>query len=120
MEPGMGIEPTTPALRKPCSTADLPRPAPARGRSRRPGTLPHAPCRRPPVDARGRPLSSGPVHYHVDGYNLAHWLAGGDDDMQPLALRKLLTAALRARVPRDAESVHVYWDVRRPSPGLPS
>jgi hypothetical protein len=59
------------------------------------------------------------VHYHIDGYNLAHWLAD-DDDLQPHALRALLIGALRPRLPRDAESVHIYWDVRRPSPAIPA
>lgn len=59
------------------------------------------------------------MHYHVDGYNLAHWLAG-DDDLLPLELRQLLNAALSARVPQDAESVHVYWDVRNPAFGIPA
>jgi hypothetical protein len=59
------------------------------------------------------------VHYHVDGYNLAHWLAG-DDDLLPLEMRQLLNAALSARLPADAESVHIYWDLRNPAPGIPA
>ena len=60
-----------------------------------------------------------PVHYHVDGYNLAHWLAG-DHDLLPLAMRELLNRALSSRVPGDAESLHVYWDVRTPNPAIPA
>lgn len=59
------------------------------------------------------------MHYHVDGYNLAHWLAG-DDDLLPLEMRQLLNAALSARIPPDAESVHIYWDVRNPDPAIPA
>lgn len=58
------------------------------------------------------------MHYLIDGYNLAHWLAD-DDELEPAELRALLLGALARRVPADAESVHVYWDVRRPHPAIP-
>jgi hypothetical protein len=58
------------------------------------------------------------VHYLVDGYNLAHWLAR-DDTLHPDQLRERLLAALRGRLPHDARKLDVYWDVRRPSPSIP-
>lgn len=54
------------------------------------------------------------VHYLLDGYNLAHWLAGGRD-LDPAGLRDLLLRELVDRVPRDAQSVRIYWDVADPS-----
>jgi hypothetical protein len=63
------------------------------------------------------------VHYLIDGYNLAHWLAQGlaqDDDLDPEQLRELLLEALERRVPADAESLRIYWDVRRMHPGIPA
>ena len=53
--------------------------------------------------------------YLLDGYNLAHWLANGRE-MRPEQLRGLLLTRLRGRMPRDAERVSAYWDVRS---GLP-
>jgi hypothetical protein len=58
------------------------------------------------------------VRYLLDGYNLAHWLLR-DDDLAPDQLRARLLAALRTQLPRDAQQVDVYWDVRRPSPSIP-
>ena len=52
-----------------------------------------------------------PVHYLIDGYNLAHWLAG-DDDLEAEALRALLLGHLSFRRPRDAETITIYWDSR--------
>jgi len=52
------------------------------------------------------------VHYLLDGYNLAHWLAGGTD-LVPEQLRTLLLEHLATRVPADALSVRIWWDVRR-------
>ncbi len=52
-----------------------------------------------------------PVRYLLDGYNLAHWLADGDD-LQPEALRRLLLDALARRRPRDARSITIYWDAK--------
>ena len=57
------------------------------------------------------------MHYLLDGYNLAHWLAAGED-LEPLALRDLLLSRLVDRRPKDAESLRIYWDVRRPGPGI--
>jgi hypothetical protein len=51
------------------------------------------------------------VHYLVDGYNAAHWLAG-DADLGPGQLRALLTARLQARQPPDAEAITIFWDSR--------
>jgi hypothetical protein len=51
------------------------------------------------------------VHYLLDGYNLAHWLAG-DRDLGPEALRELLLAALAERRPRDARELTIFWDAR--------
>ncbi len=58
------------------------------------------------------------MHYLLDGYNLAHWLAG-DEDLRPEQLRARLLGALAGRLPGDASEVHIYWDVRRPSPMIP-
>ena len=127
----MGIEPTTSALRKPRSTAELPRREagklpqvrplqphpPGTGRLPPPGTPRQNPFDlRPQVRHLDRDHS--PVHYHVDGYNLAHWLAG-EHDLLPSGLRELLNRALSSHVPGDAESLHVYWDVRTPNPAIP-
>ncbi len=57
--------------------------------------------------------------YLIDGYNLAHWLLR-DDELPPAQLRARTLAALRPALPGDAEDVHVYWDVRRPSPAIPA
>lgn len=59
------------------------------------------------------------MHYLLDGYNLAHWLAPGDHDLEPRQLRELLLGQLAGRVPGDASSVAVYWDVRNMHPGIP-
>ncbi|MFT7462151.1 MAG: hypothetical protein ACI9EF_000488 [Pseudohongiellaceae bacterium] len=61
----------------------------------------------------------GPVNYLIDGYNLAFWLAG-DDDLEPLEMRELLLGRLRSACPKDASSLHIYWDVRRPNPSIPA
>jgi hypothetical protein len=55
------------------------------------------------------------VKYLLDGYNLAHWLLR-DDELSPDQLRAGLMSVLRQSLPADATEVHVYWDVRRPSP----
>ena len=57
--------------------------------------------------------------YLVDGYNLAHWLAG-DEDLGPQELRERLHAALAGRRPPDAEELHVYWDVKSRDPAIPA
>ncbi len=59
------------------------------------------------------------MHYLIDGYNLAFWLAG-DDDLDPHQLRELLLGKLATSRPPDAESLHIYWDVRRPNPAIPA
>ena len=62
------------------------------------------------------------LDYLIDGYDLAHWLASsvvGGDDFGPAELRTLLLGTLAPRLPRDARSVHVYWDVRQPAHGVP-
>jgi hypothetical protein len=59
------------------------------------------------------------VRYLIDGYNLAHWLAG-DDDLAPDELRALLIARLQRTRFQNAESVDIFWDVRRPSPSTPA
>ena len=59
------------------------------------------------------------VNYLIDGYNLAFWLAG-DDDLAPQQMRELLMGRLVAARPKDAESLHIYWDVRRPNPAIPA
>ena len=51
------------------------------------------------------------MHYLLDGYNLAHFLAG-DRDLGPEALRELLLTALAGRRPRDARAITIYWDAR--------
>lgn len=58
------------------------------------------------------------MHYLIDGYNLAHWLAD-DVDMSPAELRATLLGRLRACIPADSESLTVFWDVRNPHPNLP-
>ena len=58
------------------------------------------------------------MRYLLDGYNLAHWLVR-DDDARPDQLRARLLAALRGSLPKDAQAVDIYWDVRRPSPMIP-
>ncbi len=117
----MGIEPTTSALRKPRSTAELPRREPPEDEPHEAQNLPHSPVSPlPHGKAAGpcpRPAIIPAVHYLVDGYNLAHWLAG-DEDMLPTEMRHLLYQALAGRLPHDAESVHIYWDVRRANPHL--
>ena len=68
------------------------------------------------------------MHYHLDGYNLAHRLAyrlaeeeGDDDeDLTPPELRHLLYAHLEGVRPQDAESLHLYWDVTVRDPGIPA
>jgi hypothetical protein len=59
------------------------------------------------------------MRYLIDGYNLAHWLAG-DDDLEPDELRALLIARLKGTRFDNAESVDIYWDVRRPNPAIPA
>jgi len=59
------------------------------------------------------------VNYLLDGYNLAHWLAPGDHDLDGHGLRALLLGRLAHSVPPDAESVAIYWDVRNPNPSIP-
>jgi hypothetical protein len=49
------------------------------------------------------------VHYLIDGYNLAHWLARGED-LDPGELRELLLSRLAAKRPHDADSIRIYWD----------
>jgi hypothetical protein len=67
------------------------------------------------------------VHYHLDGYNLAHRLAyrlaeeeEDDGDMTPQELRHLLYGHLPGVIPQDAESLQVYWDVKVRDPGIPA
>ena len=59
------------------------------------------------------------MHYLIDGYNVAHWLAK-DPDAAPAVLRAVLMRALAARRPHDAESLRIFWDVRRPDPAIPA
>lgn len=59
------------------------------------------------------------MHYLIDGYNVAHWLAK-DPDAAPAVLRAVLMRALVARRPHDAESLRIFWDVRRPDPAIPA
>jgi hypothetical protein len=49
------------------------------------------------------------MHYLLDGYNLAHWLARGDD-LDPGELRDLLLSRLERQPRHDAESIRIYWD----------
>jgi len=58
------------------------------------------------------------VHYLIDGYNVAHWLAR-DADLRPAELRRLVLDTLGRRPPADARSIHVYWDVRADDPSIP-
>lgn len=60
------------------------------------------------------------MHYLLDGYNLAHWLAPGDHDLDAHQLRALLLAHASGRVPGDAASMAIYWDVRKMHPGIPA
>jgi hypothetical protein len=129
MEPGIGFEPTTSALRKPCSTTELPRRV-AKRRANYQTAPSAATASDPTIDPGGRRTGSsgvGPwpsgagglpgydpgVHYLIDGYNLAHWLARGDargDDLDPGDLRELLLSRLAVQRPHDAESIRIYWD----------
>ncbi|MCB9897383.1 MAG: hypothetical protein H6825_05220 [Planctomycetes bacterium] len=59
------------------------------------------------------------MHYLVDGYNAAHWLAR-DPEASPAELRTLLVKTLGARLPRDAESMRIFWDVRSRDPSIPA
>ncbi|GJM21543.1 MAG: hypothetical protein DHS20C15_14580 [Planctomycetota bacterium] len=59
------------------------------------------------------------MNYLLDGYNIAHWLAPGDHDLDAHGLRALLIAQLAGRVPHDAVSVTIFWDVRNPNPSIP-
>ncbi|MGQ0554024.1 MAG: hypothetical protein ACT4PU_12500 [Planctomycetota bacterium] len=58
------------------------------------------------------------MRYLLDGYNIAHWLVR-NDAVPPMQLRARLLAALQAARPKDAESIDIYWDVKRPSPAIP-
>ena len=123
----MGFEPTTSALRKPCSTTELPWPKTGSAGLRRRTVANRRRARPSPIrrsrarvfDGSENSGTFGAVHYLVDGYNAAHWLAR-DPDTSAAQLRDLLIRTLATQVPRDAESVRIFWDVRRPDPSIPA